>query len=493
MASKISVEKLIKPFTGEGDVVAWLQKVELVAKLTGEKNLASFLPLYLEDGALAVYLEMPDEMKSDANLLQQELLRAFTDSQFVAFSKLKAVKWAGEPVDIYANEIRRLVRGCGFTGDGAEQLVKLTFITGFPDSISIELQQIQDVEKMKLGNIIPRARVLTSNIGVVGGVAAPALKGHKVVENQSSDMKERDPIKCYECGGPHLLRNCPEIQCKHCRGNHLLRYCPELRSNRESRDDKDQKGISGCAIGGMVQKGLIGCVVNRPQKHVQVPMDAETYNAYKTVGQARSKMPVISVVVNGREARALVDTGCTTTMVHNRFADVVSGEAVVSAFDGRQVRCKWASNVEITVAGKKMNQEVTVVSEMVKGFDMVLGMDVIAALGGVEVSGSKVQFLREEESVARGSSCPARSYDFAYGENPFRHHIGVRAVEPRERQKLKLLPRSRPLDASSEGPGDRSVFGFAKPVDTAMRDREIEEKHASRSLGASWSMRGWVH
>ena len=198
------------------------------------------------------------------------------------------------------------------------------------------------------------------------------------------------------------------------------------------------------------------------------------------------------LIVNGREARALVDTGCTTTMIHDRFAEVVSGVAIVSAFDGRQVRCKGASNVEITVAGKKMNQDVTVVSEMVEGFDLVLGMDVIAALGGVEVSGSKVQFLREEKSVARGRSYPARSDDSAYNEEPFKHHIGVRAVELRKRQKLKLLPRSRPLDASSEGPGDRSVFGFAKPVDTAARDREIEKKHASRSLGASWPMRGWV-
>ena len=100
MAGKISVEKMIKPFTGEGDVLAWLQKVELVAKLGGFKDLASFIPLYLEDGALAVYLEMPDEKKVDASLIQDELVKAFSDNQFVAFSKLKAVRWAGEPVDV---------------------------------------------------------------------------------------------------------------------------------------------------------------------------------------------------------------------------------------------------------------------------------------------------------------------------------------------------------------------------------------------------------
>ena len=130
MASRIS--DLIKPFNGDGDLVAWLEKVELVAKLNKVKDLATVIPLHLEGGALSVYLEMAEDKKADASLLKKELLRAFTDSEFTAFSKLKAVRWAGEPVDVYATEIRRLVRGCGLEGEGAEQLVKLAFINGFP-------------------------------------------------------------------------------------------------------------------------------------------------------------------------------------------------------------------------------------------------------------------------------------------------------------------------------------------------------------------------
>ena len=363
MASKISVEKMIRPFTGEGDVLAWMQKIELVAKLTGEKDLASFLPLYLEDGALAVYLEMPDAKKTDASLIQQELLKAFTDNEFVAFSKLKAARWAGEPVDVYANELRRLVRGCGFTGDGAEQMTKLAFITGFPDSIGVELQQIQGVEKMKVGDIIPRARVLASNTKV-GGMAAPAMGGNGSGSKHGGAQRNREPLECYECKGPHLARFCPEkrgpIECYTCKGNHYQRDCAVYKASLKSKD----KGVTSC--------------VN------DVPLE--------TVGRARLKVPVINVVVNGRDARALVDTGCTTTMVHERFAGGVSGEAMVSAFDGRKVRCKGASKVEMVVAGDKMEREVTVVSEMVDGVDLVLGMDVIEALGGVKVWGNRVQF-----------------------------------------------------------------------------------------------------
>ena len=48
----------IKPFTGEGDVVSIITKVELVAGLKKIEDEAKFLPLYLEGHALAIYLEM---------------------------------------------------------------------------------------------------------------------------------------------------------------------------------------------------------------------------------------------------------------------------------------------------------------------------------------------------------------------------------------------------------------------------------------------------
>ena len=50
------------------------------------------------------------------------------------------IKWAGERVDVYANKIRQLVGLAGFKGDELERLMKLAFVTGFPDIISIRLQ-----------------------------------------------------------------------------------------------------------------------------------------------------------------------------------------------------------------------------------------------------------------------------------------------------------------------------------------------------------------
>ena len=205
----MDASRVIRPFNGEGDVAAWLAKVELVASLTDVKDVAKLLPLYLEGGALSLYLELDDEKKGDFKLLAKELLKAYSDSEFVAFSKLKNIKWTGEQVDVLANDIRKLARGCGLKGDALEQLVKLTFITAFPDSISVELQQIQGIETMKVSDVIGRARILAasgsrsfSNI-----VAVASRAGEKKGEKKEEEKKE---FRCYRCGSEdHGWRQCP--------------------------------------------------------------------------------------------------------------------------------------------------------------------------------------------------------------------------------------------------------------------------------------------
>ena len=50
------------------------------------------------------------------------------------------VRWAGECVDVFAIKIRQLIGLAVFEGAGMEKLTKLVFVTGFPNTISLELQ-----------------------------------------------------------------------------------------------------------------------------------------------------------------------------------------------------------------------------------------------------------------------------------------------------------------------------------------------------------------
>ena len=56
---------IIKPFSGRGDVLAWLKKVRLVAKLEQLDNVASVLALYLDGDTLAVYMEIEEEEEEE--------------------------------------------------------------------------------------------------------------------------------------------------------------------------------------------------------------------------------------------------------------------------------------------------------------------------------------------------------------------------------------------------------------------------------------------
>ena len=219
---KVATERMIKPFSGEGDIQAWLTKVELVARLTDIEDVASLIPLYLEGGALAVYLEMPKTEQSDLKSLKKRLTQAFSDSQFVAYSKLRVSKWLGEPVDVFANELRKLGRESGLTGAGLEQVVKLAFVTGLPDGVSVELQQVQGVEDLSVGDLLGRARVLVGN-QTTSTVAAPAVGVTTGVQRKGA------ALSCFGCGGPHLVRFCPsrkrvEVKCFNCEGPHLVRF-----------------------------------------------------------------------------------------------------------------------------------------------------------------------------------------------------------------------------------------------------------------------------
>ena len=80
---------VIPPFIGEGDVVRWIKKMKLVAKLQKVQDLASFIPLFLHGDALALYLEMSNENQVRAEQIEMRLMITLTEGPFEAYEKLK--------------------------------------------------------------------------------------------------------------------------------------------------------------------------------------------------------------------------------------------------------------------------------------------------------------------------------------------------------------------------------------------------------------------
>ena len=129
-------------------------------------------------------------------------------------------------------------------------------------------------------------------------------------------------------------------------------------------------------------------------------------NSHPAQGDIRiSNLPWIMVTVNGKQVSALVDTGCTTSIVHSGISGSCYGRSRVISFDGNPVDCLGKSRVELTVAGKTIVSEVLVVDNIVGNFKVVLGMDIILELGGVVVRKEGVTF-DQQICAAVVRACP---------------------------------------------------------------------------------------
>ena len=148
------------------------------------------------------------------------------------------MKWGGEEVDVYANEIRRLAGLARFEGPSLEHIVKLTFINGLPDYMSVQLQQVGAILDSSLAEILTKARVLTAYKATSGAVAAVATNWRPSRQEGRERASQTPPPgsggfrgKCFECGGPHMARYCTAktpraIQCYCCgREGHIAVYC----------------------------------------------------------------------------------------------------------------------------------------------------------------------------------------------------------------------------------------------------------------------------
>ena len=140
-------------------------------------------------------------------------------------------------------------------------------------------------------------------------------------------------------------------------------------------------------------------------------------------------LPCVGAVVNGRPVRALVDTGCTKSMVSVSVSGVRGHRCEVTTFDGGRVGCLGGAKVSLEVGGRRLSVECIVAERLLDGISAILGMDVIDRLGGVCVSGKKVAFgcRQSSELVCEPPSVAAVSLETQERATP--QHVGAAEVE----------------------------------------------------------------
>ena len=112
-------------------------------------------------------------------------------------------------------------------------------------------------------------------------------------------------------------------------------------------------------------------------------------------------LPLINVKISNENVNALFDTGCSRTLVKEKFGGSIKGRCSLRAVDGKKVKCRGLSEIEMSLLGQTLTTDAIVVDEMIDGVEVVVGMDVIKRLGPVTMNGCMVT-LSEHETVATG-------------------------------------------------------------------------------------------
>ena len=122
-------------------------------------------------------------------------------------------------------------------------------------------------------------------------------------------------------------------------------------------------------------------------------------------------LPIREAKLDGRTVRALVDTGCSKSLVCERL---VRGRArstaahVIRTTGGGELLCKGSASVEMHICGRWLKLECLALPSILAGVDVVIGMDAVCALGGVTV--------RADGSVEFGDSVASNALRVAAGD-----------------------------------------------------------------------------
>ena len=116
-------------------------------------------------------------------------------------------------------------------------------------------------------------------------------------------------------------------------------------------------------------------------------------------------LPFITVKIQNRKVKTLVDTGCQQSVLISKLCDelhlVSTGpQRVVKMLNGESTRCCGEAVVDVTVHDQSIRTRCLVAPQLVCDAQMIIGMDIIRNIGGVYVGRGNQVWVGEQHCAA---------------------------------------------------------------------------------------------
>ena len=155
-------------------VVEWVEKAELVCRLSRVKNIEYVVPMRLSGGACAIYQQLSEEKRADFACIKDILYTAFALNPVTAYKQFAMCHLRpGETVDVFLAELRNLA--IQFRGMMERGLVCVS-IAGLPEHAEKLHQATTWVDNLPISEILTRVQAILKDSFTGTGLAAAAAQ-----------------------------------------------------------------------------------------------------------------------------------------------------------------------------------------------------------------------------------------------------------------------------------------------------------------------------
>ena len=255
--------------------------------------------------AYAVYDGLEEEDKKDASKIEDVLLQAFSLDAFAAYELFTKLKMTSGRFFGGSETLACLARL-------PDEAVRLAFVVGLPEAVSSRFRAAKET----IDVVLPKVRSTLNRKSTNESNMTTATTRRNVVRTKSSES-----IVCYNCRGLNqIAKNCATPQ-------------------------------EECSVFQMRRDGTRGVKMYKAARKRGGERSVCASSLSNTRGL--SALVVIQIKVNGKHARAIVDTGCSTTFV---FQNLVSSDQLerasdvkVTTFGGEVQKCDGTATVSLEV------------------------------------------------------------------------------------------------------------------------------------------------